>query len=72
MTSTEATGYVNSTLMFKCKGTNLVFPAKALELRHEYGRARFRISPVGGSGEQWVDEKSLVFVPNPTPKKGGK
>lgn len=62
MTKTDVQQKIKKTASYRIKETVLVCTVTVRDVRHEYGRTRFQISPVAGSGETWVDESSLVFT----------
>lgn len=61
MKQDEALKRVHKTASYRIKETVLACTVTVRDVRHEYGRTRFQISPVAGSGETWVDESSLIF-----------
>lgn len=41
---------------------DVTVPVTLDDVKHGFGSFRFLVSPVGGSGSQWVDESRLSFA----------
>lgn len=56
MTTKTLSEYIGQTLVYPVN--KLRFPVKVLDTRQMYGRTDLLITPVSGSGEQWVSAES--------------
>lgn len=61
MTASEAARYLNQSATLTIG--ELSFPVTVTDAKTSYGRTRFLVTPVNGSGEQWVqfDSGRLLF-----------
>lgn len=61
MNNIDALTKIQQTATYQIRDTVLACSVRVLAVRQEYGRTRFNITPVTGSGALWVDETSLTF-----------
>jgi hypothetical protein len=53
-------GVANKLAVYRINGMH--FPVRILDARKVYGRMDALITPVGGTGEVWVDVKGLTIT----------
>ena len=52
--------YVGGTALLRCE-QDLRVPVRLSDVKPGWGTFRYLVEPVGGMGEQWVDESRLTF-----------
>lgn len=59
MTPAYLAKYVGRTGLYKNTRSGLTIPIRTLDARKAYGRVEVKVTPVGGSGQKWVDVNNL-------------
>ncbi len=52
--------YINTKVEFKLS-TGINFRVVIKDVKNSYGKVRFLISPVAGSGETWIEDRNLTL-----------
>ena len=47
----------------KLRTNNLLIAVRIINAKRSYGKTRFEVTPIAGSGTTWVERDSLVGIP---------
>jgi hypothetical protein len=58
LTAVQQSKLLNAQVGVKCEG--LLVSCTILDIKQAYGRYRFQVQPVAGSGSMWVEDSRLI------------
>lgn len=57
---TEMVGIIGTTALVRVEGTTFSVPMTISDVKVSYGNKRYLVSPVGGTGQAWVDASRVI------------